>query len=85
MASDATFGRVDFKRPRHRYILSLCYQMGWTKMNDQLGRMVVDNERLGRWIREYSKCKKPIMKHSEEELGTLILAMENMLQNRMSR
>lgn len=50
LSTDEAFGRVDFTNTRHRYILSLCYQLRWTRFNDKLSRTVADNERLGRWI-----------------------------------
>lgn len=77
------YGRVDFTNAQHRYILSICYQLGWTRYNVKLKRMVADNARLGAWIKSHGKYKKPIMKHSSEELGCLITAMERMLANRV--
>lgn len=83
LGSDEQWGRVDFENTKHRYILSLCYQLGWTRMNERLGRMVADNARLGRWLKTYGKYKKPLKKHHPEELGAVIMAMEKMLNNRI--
>lgn len=83
LGSDELYGRADFTNARHRYILSMCYQLGWTRMHERLGRMVADNARLGRWIKQYGKYKKPLKEYTPEELGAVIMAMEKMLNNRM--
>lgn len=83
LSSDEQWGRADFENSRHRYILSICYQLGWTRMHERLGRTVADNARLGRWLKTYGKYKKPLKKHHPEELGAVIMAMEKMLNNRV--
>lgn len=83
LSSDEQWGRADFENTKHRYILSLCYQLGWTRMHERLGRMVADNARLGRWLKTYGKYKKQLKKHNPEELGAVIMAMEKMLNNRL--
>lgn len=79
----AKWGRVDFSNPRHRYILSLCYQLGWVRMHPRLGRMVVDNVILGNWLKRYGKYKKPILEHNDQEIGAVIKALEVLLTNWM--
>lgn len=78
----AFYGFVDFTNTKHRYILSLCYQLGWTVIHPKLNRTVVDSERLGKWIRERSKFKKPLKQHNDIEIGTIILALEQILKNK---
>ena len=83
LGTDEDYGRVDFNNNRHRYILSLCYQIGWVRVHPRLGRVVVDNARLGRFIKQRGKYKKPILQYTNSELGALIKAMELILENRM--
>lgn len=83
LGTDEDYGRVDFNNNRHRYILSLCYQLGWVRVHPRLNRTVVDNSRLGRFIKQRGKYKKPLLQYTGEELGALIKAMEVMLENNM--
>ncbi len=83
LSSDERWGWADFKNPQHRRVLSVCYQLGWTRFHRQLGRTVADPERLGRWLKYYSAPKKPLKQCTQEEVGQIIKAMECMLVNRM--
>ena len=81
--SDERWGWANFTDPQHRRILSICYQLGWTRFHDRLGRMVADSEKLGRWLKYYSAPKKPLKQCTSAEVGQVIKAMECMLVNRM--
>lgn len=81
--SDEQWGWANFGNASHRRILSLCYQLGKTKYSNRLGRTVADPEWLGRWLKYYSAPKKPLKQCSQEELGQIIKAMEQMLNNQL--
>lgn len=73
------WGRFDISKRQHRYILSLCQQLGWVVYHERLGRNVADLARLGRWLQHYSKAKKPLMDQSSRELQSTISQLESML------
>lgn len=81
--SDEQWGWANFGNAQHRRILSLCYQLGRTRYSPQQNRQVADIEWLGRWLKYYSAPKKTLKQCNPEELGQIIRAMENMLNNRM--
>lgn len=83
LSSDERWGWANFADPQHRRVLSICYQLGWTRFHDRLGRMVANPERLGRWLKYYSAPKKPLKQCTPAEVGQVIKAMERMLVNRM--
>ena len=77
------WGGFDRDNGKHKYILSLMHQMGWTVFvtKGKWGnRAVPDVVRLGEWLQsEKSPVKKPLRKMDDVELSKIITAMENMI------
>ena len=80
----AYWGGFDVKNKKHRYILSLLHQMGWTvfrKRTKRDMRVLPDVVRFGEFLQsDKSPVKKPLRKMNKQELSKLITALENMLQ-----
>lgn len=83
--SDEQWGWADFGNAQHLKILSLCYPLKWIKFNEKLGRIVADPEKLGRWLKYYSAPKKPLKQCNTKELGQIIFAMEDMMNNKYAK
>jgi hypothetical protein len=81
---DYQFATFDNNNRQHRYLLSLCQEYGWTAYNEKINRTVADLNRLGRWIRYNSKCKKPMQQQSTKELETTIYQFEQMVKKHFS-
>lgn len=73
------YGKFDYSKAQHRYIMSLCHQLAWVVFDPKLGRNVADIERLGTWLKKYGYLHKPLKKYTTNELPRLIKQMENML------
>ena len=76
---DFKWGQFDQGNIQHRYILSLCYQYGWTTWSQKYTKNIADIQRLGRWLRHYGKVKKPLMEQDSNELHTIIFQLEQMI------
>lgn len=61
---------------QRRYILSMCYKMGWTVTKTSLtGRGTYtepDYERLNNWMLKYSYLHKPLNEYAYKELSRLV-------------
>lgn len=68
----------DKHNQQHKYILSLCQQLGWTKEHPKHGQ-VADLERLGQFIALDCKHKIELMKQSPEQVQTTIYQLEQVL------
>jgi hypothetical protein len=73
------WGRFKIDNRSHRYILSLCQQLGWITYNQKLERNVADIARLGRWIEHFCQVKKPLMEQDAREVQHTIFQMEQMV------
>lgn len=65
---------------QHKYILSLCQEHGWTVYDEKRQRTIADLRRLGAWIRNRAKIKKPLRQQSKKELQTTIYQLEQMVK-----
>jgi hypothetical protein len=65
---------------QHRYILSLCQQLGWQIWNTKYDRFVADLDHLGKWLKIYSNVKKPLMKQTRNELERTVYQFEQMVE-----
>lgn len=74
----------DKNNERHRYVLSLCIQYGWSKR----GRVATfaDLDRLNEWMHS-DKCpvKKELKKMDNDELTSFIGALESMTRKKYSK
>lgn len=68
------FGYFDFDNQKHRYIVSLCHQLGWTTIKGS--RSIADLERLGHFVAKRTKAKKPLQKQEPKELSDTITSLE---------
>lgn len=71
----------DARQGQHRYILSLCYQIGWVRFDDRLGRHIADMTSLKTWLQNKSRHKLPIIKQSRRELQDTIYQLEKVLES----
>ena len=79
------WGSFDYKKQSHRYVLSLCRQLGWTRETAGKGT-VADLERLGNWLEsKLSPVQKPLLQMSPTEVSTIINAMESMVGKEYSK
>lgn len=77
---DYQFATFDFSNQQHKYILSLCQEYGWIVYDHKRARTIADLNRLGKWIRYSSQCKKPLQQQNTKELQTTLYAFEQMVK-----
>ena len=74
------WGGFNSENNKHRYILSLLIQNGWTATHKVTGRPCADVERFGRWLQsKKSPVQKPLRKMTPIEVSKIITALEGML------
>ncbi|GFR84406.1 hypothetical protein ElyMa_002416500 [Elysia marginata] len=67
--------KFDKNRRQHRYILSLCYQLGWKKEG------YADLMRLSDWLKSRrNPVKKPLQAMTSAETNKVINALESMVK-----
>ena len=72
----------DKKNQRHRYIISLCHQIGWTKPSERYGK-IADLPRLSAWLKSgKSPVRKKLKSMSYPELTKIINALESILRKK---
>lgn len=69
----------DKENQQHKYILSLCIQLGWSKQHPVYGE-VADLARLGSWLKTKAPVKKMLMNQEPEEVSQNIKALEIILK-----
>lgn len=74
----------DTKSTKHRYILSLCIQYGWSKPHPKTRHEVADLGALDKWLKGKHKSgqspvQRPLMEMDNAELTRVITALENMV------
>ncbi len=74
----------DKSNKKHKYILSLCIQYGWSKPHHITGHEVADLGALDSWLRGkstigQSPVKKPLQEMETPELSKVIVALEAMV------
>jgi len=75
------WGLFDKSNPKHKYILSLCFQLGLKK--EYKGRDVADVYQLGEWLKsKRSPVQKPLKQMTPLEVSKIIGAMEKMVQKK---
>lgn len=69
----------DKENGQHKYILSLCRQLGWTTHHERFGK-VVDLTRLSNWLKS-NRCpvSKPLKKMDASQCSRIIAALEAMI------
>lgn len=78
-ATYAHWATFDKANKQHRYILSLCHQIGWVR--PATGRMVADLESLGRWLRKYGYLHKSLQEYNSRELPKLVTQLEHVAKS----
>lgn len=73
------YAYFDMNKQSHKYILSLCRQLGWVTNHPTRSGTVPDLERLGKFIAYNTGAKKPLSKQSPEETRKTIYALEQCL------
>lgn len=74
------FAVFDSKNAKHRVILSLLHQAGWT--NDNKGKDIPDMVRFANWLQSKAPVKKPLADQEPAELEKTIKAMEGVVRSR---
>lgn len=71
----------DKDNSRHKYVLSLCIQYGWSIR--KRGSVFADLDRLNEWMHS-NRCpvQKPLKKMSPDELSKFIVALEGMMKSK---
>lgn len=71
----------DKNNSKHKYILSLCYQLGLTI--ELKGRTIADTNKLSEWLKsDRSPVQKPLMKMTTFEVSKIIQALEQIVQKK---
>lgn len=78
------YGRFQLDNLKHRKILSLCKEIGWTTINPNTKRIVADIERLGSWLKKYGFLHKPLIQYDNTDLSKLIKQFENVVDHHLS-
>lgn len=70
------FAAFDKSNGKHKYILSLCHQIGWVKYSPSAKRNFVHLPSLGQWLHKYGYLHKPLKDYSNKEISKLIAQLE---------
>lgn len=81
---DRQFATFSLGNKQHMYILSMCQEYGWTVYDQTRGRTIADLNKLGKWIRNSSQCKKPLQQQNKQELQATVYAFEQMVSKHFS-
>ena len=70
----------DFKNGKHKYILSLCLQNGWSVFSQKYQKEIADTYRLSEFLKsDKSPVKKPLNKMTSTEVSKLIYVLEKIM------
>jgi|GEM_PF-1270505 len=78
----ASWARFNNRNRHHRYILSLCRGLGWTRYDDKSQKTTVDLSQFGDWLHQHGYLHKRLKDYSTKELPVLILQLEQLLKNK---
>lgn len=73
------FQRFDIKNSQHKYILSMCHTIGWTKNKD--GKVIPDMEAFGHWLQTRSPIKLPLPDMGTKQIQKVIYAFEQVVKH----
>ncbi|HLT54398.1 MAG TPA: hypothetical protein VKZ97_10915 [Flavobacteriaceae bacterium] len=72
----------DVKNQKHKYILSLLIQIGWSKPHEKYGE-IADMQRLSNFLKsKKSPISKPLQDMYPEELSKLIFVLEKIVETK---
>lgn len=74
------FGFFDKTNQTHKYILSLCRQIGWVTHKQGYG-IIPDTDLLGDWLQNTGYLKKPLKDYTPAELPKLVSQFEKVVKN----
>lgn len=66
-----------------RRMLSMCYTLGWTKLNIRQFKQTVDLDRLNAWCEKYGYLHKPLNAYTYDELPALVSQFEKFLKSEL--
>lgn len=73
------WGSFNMHDQKHKYILSLLHQLGWTTTNSSM-RLIPDIERFGKWLEsDKAPVRKPLLQQKPASLSKTIYALEQMV------
>jgi hypothetical protein len=70
---------------QRKYLMSLCYQLGWTKFSERAQRDVADVARLNNWCQKYGYLHKPLNGYKYTELTKLVTQFEEMVEKHLAK
>lgn len=80
------FGSFEGGNRQHSYILSLCYELGWTRWKREGAKTVADLRRLGAFLRsDKAKVRKPLRQQNKKECQLTIYQLEQMVNKQHSK
>ena len=85
-AQDVTHKRqgvIRMDRMKKR-IFSICYSIGWTTIDPEKNRHIVDQERLNAWMKKYGYLHKELNDYTYLELPTLVTQFEQLLKSTLA-
>ncbi|WP_329804382.1 hypothetical protein [Flavobacterium facile] len=78
--SKLNFAAFDIKNSQHRYIMSLCHTMGWTKTLLS-GKEVANMETFGIWLQNKSPIQMPLTEMNPKQTSKVIFAFEKVVKH----
>lgn len=82
---DYQWALFDKNNQQHKYLLHLCQEFGWTVFDERRGRTVADLNRLGKWMRNRSKVRKPLKQQNTKDLHVTIYQFEQMVKKHFTK
>jgi hypothetical protein len=79
--NDRDWQLFDARNSQHMYVLSLCHQIGWVRLDAGKGRHIADMNSLATWLKTKSRHKMPILKQSRQKLQDTIYQLEKVLES----
>lgn len=70
------YAAFDKNKGQHKYILSLCHNIGWVQYSPRKRRNFPHLPTLGEWLKKSGYLHKPLMDYTAKELPKLIWQLE---------
>jgi hypothetical protein len=71
--------KFDKNNTQHKYILSLCHQLGWVVWDNRNNRHIADMNALATWLQRKSIYKQPLCSLDRGQLQQTIYQLEQVL------
>lgn len=74
------YGYFDKTNAQHKYLLSLCMQIGWTDFKPGIGT-IADTDQFGHWMQKSGYLHKPLKDYTAAELPKLVAQFQEVVKN----